>query len=335
MKRLLTLMLAAILLLSILPEAMASDDPDPIPVIAQEDLSPTPTGLHHYMLICVDSWAADLNKSGQHTDGLMLVTVDEYAHRVMLTSFIRDMLIQRPDGKFGRINNIMDLMSPKIKNGIDGKQGIQMLVDTINTHFDLRIEKFIVVDFKQVENIIDAVGGVDITVTNREASYLKNYSISSTSTTPAMGSGGTYHFSGHAAVIYMRIRKRETAEYLHADGTFHSDNQDFGRTYRDRVVLASIAESLKDISYQDALKLLDVIIANTVYTNMTTDDLLDALNLAMEMRGVPVEHIRMPIDGTYEEFPYAGMATKQMDFVKNREALWSFLLDSFVVVDEE
>ena len=335
MKRIFTLLLAAVLLLSILPEALAADEPDPIPVIAQEDLSPTPAGLHYYMLICVDSWAADLSKTGQHTDGLMLVAVDEYAHRVMLTSFIRDMLIQRPDGKFGRINNIMDLMSPKTKNGIDGKQGIQMLVDTINTHFDLRIEHFIVVDFKQVENIIDAVGGVDITVTNREATYLKNYSISSTSTTPAMGSGGTYHFSGHAAVIYMRIRKRETAEYLHEDGTFHSDNQDFGRTYRDRVVLASIADSLKDTSYQDALKLLDVILANTVYTNMTTDDLMDALDLAMRMRGVPVEHIRMPIDGTYEEFPYAGMATKQIDFLKNREALHDFLLDSFVVVDEE
>ena len=60
MKRILTLVLAVILLLSILPEALASDDPDPIPVIAQEDLSPTPSGLHHYMLICVDSWAADL-----------------------------------------------------------------------------------------------------------------------------------------------------------------------------------------------------------------------------------------------------------------------------------
>ena len=113
MKRILTFVLAAVLLWSILPEALAADEPDPIPVIAQEDLSPTPPGIHHYMLICVDSWAADLSKTGQHTDGLMLVTVDEYAHRVMLTSFIRDMLIQRPDGKFGRINNIMDLMSPQ------------------------------------------------------------------------------------------------------------------------------------------------------------------------------------------------------------------------------
>ena len=29
------------------------------------------------------------------------------------------------------------------------------------------------------------------------------------------------------------------------------------------------------------------------------------------------------------------MATKQIDFLKNREALHDFLLDSFVVVDEE
>ena len=111
MKRILALFMTVLMLLSSLSPALA-DEPNPIPVIAKNDISPTPSGLHHYMLICVDSWAADLTKSGSHTDGLILVTVDEFAHRVMLTSFIRDMLIQRPDGKFGRINNIMDLMSP-------------------------------------------------------------------------------------------------------------------------------------------------------------------------------------------------------------------------------
>jgi anionic cell wall polymer biosynthesis LytR-Cps2A-Psr (LCP) family protein len=150
-----------------------------------------------------------------------------------------------------------------------------------------------------------------------------------------LAAGGVYHFSGHAAVIYMRIRKVHTAEYLHEDGKIYADTQDYGRTYRDRLVLSSIADSLKDISYGDAMKLLDVIIANTVYTNMTTDDLLGAVDLAMSVRGVPVEHIRMPIEGTYEEFPYASMATKQIDFVKNREALHEFLLNSFVVVDDE
>ena len=350
MKRIVALFLLAAVLMTACPYALA-EDPQPIAVIPKEEITPTLRGVHHYMLICVDSWAADLTKEGNHTDGLMLVTVDELAHRVMLTSFIRDMLIMRPDGKFGRVNNIMDLMSPKTKTGIEGKEGIQYLIDTINTHFDLEIEKFIVVDFKQVENIIDAVGGVDITITDREANYLKNYSISASSTTPSISSGGTYHFSGHAAVIYMRIRKVRTADYVHADGETYHDTQDYGRTYRDRVVMTSIADSLKDISYEDATKLLDVIIANTVYTNMTIDDLFSALDIAMDMRGVPVEHIRMPIDNplhilatpenfnkgmlSFIEFPYAGMATKEVNFEMNRTALHDFLFGTFVVVDDE
>jgi LCP family protein required for cell wall assembly len=272
MKRFLSLILLAVLLLSIVPQALA-DEIEPISVIAKGDLSPTPTGLHHYMLICIDSWKADLTKTeGQYTDGLMLVTVDEYTPRVMLTSFVRDMLIQRPDGEYDRINNVMSKMSPN-----DGKLGIQMLIDTLNSHFDLRIEQFIVVDFKQVENIVDTIGGVDIPLTARERTRIQSFG----TTLPTENADGTTHLKGYNAVLYMRIRKALTAAYLHADGNVYSDTQEMGRSYRDSVVLSAIAEKLKDISYQDAMKLLDVILVNTVYTNMTTDELLDAVDLAM------------------------------------------------------
>ncbi|MBR0229272.1 MAG: LCP family protein [Clostridia bacterium] len=351
MKRFISLILMAVLLLSAVPLALA-DEPDPIPVIAKEDISPTPKGLHHYMLICIDNWKADLSKpEGQFTDGLILVTVDEYAHRVMLTNFVRDMLIQRPDGKFGRINNVMSMMSPT-----DGKQGLQMLIDTLNSHFDLQIEKFIVVDFKQVENIVDAIGGVDIPLRSRERTRIQSFGTS----LPAENPDGTTHLKGYAAVLYMRIRKVATQEYLHADGGVYADTQEMARSYRDSVVLAAIAEKLKDITYQDALKLMDVILNNLVYTNMTTDDMLNAVDLALQMRGTPVEHITMPVnnpsrqkaDGTWyeisptpenyrkENLSYCessvnGMAVKQINYELNREKLWSFLLDSFVVVDEE
>ena len=198
MKRILSLIILLSLLLGcILPAALAADMPNPIPVVEKENRTPTPKGVHHYMLICVDSWDAkgsfDKKQWGNHTDGLMLVTVDEKAQRVMLTSFIRDMLIQRPDGKFGRINNFLDVGGWCYENGKTYNEGFHALVETINGHFDLNIEKFIVVDFRQVENIINAVGGLDINSTNREATYLKRYSISSTSTTPAIteGRGGT------------------------------------------------------------------------------------------------------------------------------------------------
>lgn len=318
MKRILAFLLAIMCLMSVSGTAMAADTPNPIPVLSKDEITPTPEGIHHYMLICIDSWAADLKKVGNHTDGMILVTVDEYANRVMLTSFIRDMLIQRPDGDFGRLNNVMDYFGR-------GEKGINALIDTLNTHFDLQIEKYIVVDFRQVENIINAIGGVDIEITAREANYLRNYPLSASSTTPELTGGGTYHFSGHAAVIYMRMRKIANIE---------GETQDVGRTRRARIVLSTIADDLKDITYDEAVALLDVILENTVLTNMTAADTMDALNLALKMKGTEVESIRMPIDGTFEPMPVSGMATQQLDYLANREALWDFLLDPFVVVGE-
>lgn len=305
-----------------MPAALASSmyestrDPDPIPVLSENEIPPTPEGIEHYMLICCDRWDAKLENLG-HTDGLILVTVDTYARRVMLTSFIRDMLVLRPDGDFGRINNICG------KYG-SGKNGIETLVGVINSHFGLKIDKYIVVDFGQVERIVDAIGGVDITITDKEANYLKNYRISASSTEPAINRGGTYHFSGHAAVIYMRIRKVQTIS---------GATQDVGRTERARTVLTTIGDSLKDATYEQAVNIMQAVLENTVLTNMTAADMTKALTIALDLKGTPIESIRMPIDGTYELMPVAGMATQQIDYIENRKALDDFLFGSFVVME--
>ncbi len=312
-------LLTALLLALFTPLQGLCAEHEPYSLVEEGDFSPHEKGIHHYMLLCIDAWNVDLSKQGYHTDGLILVTVDEVSRRVMLTSFIRDMLIVRPDGEWGRINNIFYL------NGQD-QAAMEKILYTINRHFDLDIEKFIAVDFSSVESIVDAVGGVDITISAREARYLKNYSISASSTTPAIDGAGTYHFSGHAAVIYMRIRKV---------ATLSGSTQDVGRTERARTVLTTIADNLKDISYDGALDLLDVVMDKTIMTNMTGDDFMNALTLAMDLKGTRVENIRMPVDGTYRLEPEAGMSTQWINTAANREALHTFLFGTtFEVVDE-
>ena len=136
MKRMLCLMMTLAVLLSAPPAALADTAPRDIRLLTDAEIRQTPKGMHHYMLICVDSWATDLNDLG-FTDGLVLVTVDEVARRVMLTSFIRDMLISRPHvpddagqhaadytpGQisdtytFGRINYIAQKIGNAKKNG--------------------------------------------------------------------------------------------------------------------------------------------------------------------------------------------------------------------------
>ncbi|MBQ8137112.1 MAG: LCP family protein [Clostridia bacterium] len=313
-------LLLCLMILCALPLHSLAADHDPYTLIEDGSITPTPAGYHHYMLLCLDGWNTDWeHKSGYHTDGMILVTVDTVGHRVMLTSFIRDMLIVRPDGEWGRINNLFYL------NG-QNEGALNALLYTINRHFDLNIEKYIVVDFSSVEKIVDAVGGVDITITDREARYLKNYSISASSTTPAISGGGTYHFTGHAAVIYMRIRKV---------ATITGATQDVGRTERARTVLTTIADSLSDITYDEALDLLDVVMDRTLITNMTAGDYMSALDMAMQFKGSPIDTIRMPVDGSYRLEPEASMATQWIDLDVNREALRDFLYGSeFAVLDD-
>ena len=328
MKRFLSALLLAALMLSLAAPALAVDEPHPIRVLKPEEIRETPKGIHHYMLVCIDSWATDLKKWGNHTDGLILVTVDEIAQRVMITSFIRDMLIQRPDGKFGRINNFLDPDGWTRENKKTPLEGLHALIDTINGHFDLRIEKFIVVDFKQVENIINAVGGVDISITAREANYLKNYPISASSTTPSITGGGTYHFSGHAAVIYMRCRKSVSA--------VNGEKYDYRRTTRARNVLVSLKNNLSNISWDQARQLLDVIVSNTLVTDMTPWDLYEAAEIAFSLKQADIDQFRIPIDGTHRTITYSSGSCEEVDFPANREALWEYLgYNSFVVREDD
>ncbi len=310
------LLFVCALALAVLPGLGAALDqglPE-ISVLPEEQIPRTPAGIRHYLLVCMDSWAADIGRLG-FSDGMVLLTVDEPARRVIVTSFIRDMLVLHPDGKPGRLTYIVR------------EYGVEGLMETLNRHFGLRIEKYVLMDWSQVQSIVDAVGGVDISVSNAEASYLRRYAISSTSTTPSMAYGGTYHFKGHAAVIYMRIRRVPAT---------NGDPHDIGRTFRTRMVLSNIADKLSGITYAQATQLLQAVLQNILKTNMSMSDMLEAVNIAYSLRGTRVEQFRLPVDDSFRLFVFANGSSQLMDFELNRKALRDFLFeDTFIVAESE
>ena len=60
-----------------------------------------------------------------NTDGMILVTVDTLLNRVILTSFVRDLLIQRPDGKFNRLSRF-------VPNNGNNQEAVEKLIDIYN-----------------------------------------------------------------------------------------------------------------------------------------------------------------------------------------------------------
>lgn len=306
-KRIACLVLTLILSLSCC--AALADDPQPIETIPYDELPPVIDGQHHYLLLCVDQWTGKPHNLG-NTDGIVIVTLDTRAHRVMLTSIIRDALVERPDGVIGRINYIAKNYGP------------EALCKVISQHVGVKIEKYLLFDFSQISNIVDFLGGVDIEITSSESSYLQRYAIPKDSTTPRLRGAGTYHFNGHSAVIYMRIRKV-------------GGGGDFMRTQRVRTVLSTLADQCREITMEDARALVDSVLENTTLTNMSTDEMVEAMNYAMELRGCTVEELRLPPDGAATPITYAGMSVQEIDWVTCRQAMDEYLQNSFLVLDDE
>lgn len=294
-KRLLCALLALVLLCG---TAWAATPREIFP-LPYDSLPEPQEGQHHYLMACVDNWKGNAKRLG-NTDGVLLVTLDTKNRRLLFTTFSREMLVKRPDGGIGRFTYIAKNYGP------------EALCEIVSTHFGVKVDKYILFSMDNVQTIIDTMGGVDITVTDAEADYLNRYRISRDSTTPSMDKAGTYLFGGHAAVIYMRIRKV-------------GNEGDAGRTRRIRTVLSTLAGKYKNASLADAMQIISDVSSNIVVTNLTMADFLEAAGYAMELRGVEAEGIQMPPNKAMEAITYAGMATRQVDFEMAREELSRFL----------
>jgi len=309
-------------------------DPVPVETVPYDELPPTVEGQHHYLLLCIDQWEkkarpADAPKpvgpNGErrdmygNTDGIVLVTLDTRAHRVMLTSLIREALVERPDGGIGRINYIYNDYGP------------EALCRTISQHIGVRVEKYILFNFKQIENIVDYLGGVDVDLNYSEINYLRRYAVPWGSVTSLTGhdlraSGnhpeGTYHFKGHSAVLYMRIRK--------AGG-----GGDFMRTQRVRNVLSQLADQCRTITWDDARALANNVMENNNLTNLNLEEMMDAASFAYSLRDCTIEELRLPPDSAARAIKYAGMTTQEIDWAACRVSMADYLQNSFLVMDDD
>lgn len=282
-------------------------DLNPISVLPLEDIPENLDGQRHILLLCVDQWNGNPNNLG-NTDGMLLLTLDNRAGRAMLTTFSRDMLVLRADGKPGRITYVA-------KNS-----GPEALCQVISQHFGIKVDQYILFDMKQVESIIESLGGVNITITNEEAGYLKRYPLNLDATQPQIQGAGTYLFDGHSAVIYIRIRKV-------------GGMGEIGRNERMRRVLGTLAQQCKNITAKEAAALLQTISTNSMLTNVSLVEMFDWLTLAMEVKDAQVEGIQMPVEGAAQPVTYAGMMVKQVDYELCRKELYNFLDGSFLVID--
>ena len=170
-------------------------------------------------LFGVDSRTGILGK-GSRSDTIIIASINNETKEVKLCSVFRDTYLNMTNGTYNKANAAYAFGGPD--------QAIRML----NLNLDLNISKYVSVDFTAIANAVDALGGIEMEITDAEVSHLNNYTVETSevvgrSTTKLPGPG-TYNLDGIQAVSYCRIR--------------YTKGDDFKRAERQRTVVAKIVE---------------------------------------------------------------------------------------------
>lgn len=236
------------------------------------------------------------------SDVILIVTVNTNDKTVKLTSILRDTYVQIPGYRDNRINSAY-------RTG-----DVPLLETALKENFGIQVDGYVKVDFDGFSELIDKLGGVEVTLTPEEADWLNEgnhvrdkYSRNLTA--------GTHRLNGAQALGYTRIRRIKTVDGL---------AYDFGRVWRQKLVLTNLFNDYKDQSLSKIVSIASKVLS------LVTSDLSQSkiMSLAMTAFDLDVEKIQtlcVPIEGSYESRSIRGMDVLVPDLEENTSAINSFV----------
>lgn len=247
----------------------------------------------------------DSRENGEdgRSDAMILLSVSSKTKTIQMTSLLRDMYVEIPGHDGNRLNAAYAYGGP------------ELLMETIEQNFGIRVNRYVLVNFEAFANLVDAVGGVDLELTNEEVQYVNGYLVEYNMLTGRpegtdyldASLSGMIHLNGPQALAYSRNR------YI---GT------DFGRTERQRKVLSAVLKNLPKALLSQPAQLLNGLLPNLT-TNLTKGECYQLSLQTGKLITYDLEQGSVPIQGSYQDATIRGMAVLQVDFEKNTEYLRS------------
>lgn len=259
-------------------------------------------GVINVLLIGNDS---RLEGDDGRSDAMILISISDKTKTITMTSLLRDMYVDIPGHDGNRLNAAYSY------------GGAELLMQTIEQNFDIPVHRYALVNFQAFANLVDAVGGVDLELTNEEVQYVNGYlmeynqlegkDLATDFLDPSLS--GEIHLNGPQALAYTRNR------YI---GT------DFGRTERQRKVLSAVIAKLPGAVLTNAGELADGLFPNLT-TNLKQGECYSLSLNAWKFLGYKMVQQCVPAEGTYSNASIRGMDVLEVDFDANKQFLKSTL----------
>jgi LCP family protein required for cell wall assembly len=187
---------------------------------------------------------------GLLADSIMVVSLNTKDNKVALISVPRDLYVQIPDtSERGKLNSVY----AHWEGGGKG-QGIPEMEKMMGTITGLKIDHAIAINFDGFKQLIDAVGGVDVSLSRpffESKQFVEGNECGGQFSLPA----GSNHLDGEKALCYSRARE---------------STNDFDRSKRQQVVIKALKDKMISLgTLADFNKLNNIL--NIIGANVKTD----------------------------------------------------------------
>jgi len=211
------------------------------------------------------------------TDTMIIATMDLKHNTLKTTSLMRDSYVEIPEYGYNKLN------------AANSFGGIELLYRTIATNFNIELDGYVEVSFSAFTEAINAVGGVEVELTESEANYLNTTNYIRKKQYRNVRAG-KQTLNGHQALGYCRIRKEGT--------TINGLRDDYGRTWRQRTVINAVFDKIKSLPKTEWLG-----IANTLFEHIKTDlsneKIISYMADMIAMGTTEIYQLQVPVEGYY------------------------------------
>lgn len=213
------------------------------------------------------------------SDSMVLLSINGIDQKLTMTSFMRDMYVSIPNYGYGKLNSAYSY------------GGASLLLDTIESNFAIKIDDCIIIDFQSFMSIVDAVGGIDVTISDSELNEINNVLMSEGNKIAGddkmdglLTESGDVRLNGKQALTYSRIR--------------YVGDADFERTQRQRNVINAIVDRLKTPNIFRVGNFANTV-ASEISTNINPISMYGLSLQAPFILGYEVTQQRIPADNTW------------------------------------
>ena len=259
-------------------------------------------GMRNILLLGVDSRTGSI--SGR-TDTMILLSVDIEGNVIKMTSFLRDTYVSIPGKKNNRLN------AAYVYGGFD------LLAATFEENFGIRPDAYVAVNLSGLTRVIDELGGVYVDVNSKKIDrinaviywYNKQVLNLNNLRDGYLTKGGRQKLTGKQAEAWARYRYSES---------------DMQRAERQRQLISIIFEEICKMSLSELVSFaMDNI--DLVKTNLGISDIISLAPAVLAMRDAEIRELQIPVAGGDKSQTVSGMSVLVPNRQKNANALAEFL----------